>query len=168
MVAEAEVSEARGVITLGGRQFAPPEWLTFAQHAYVMDIVYSAGLDKPGDDLAAFIARVFGTGCVPKLLAGLLVERGVKWSPARAAANAEYFGNLTNPDEFVALSDLVATELLSFFLRAARSSPPSPSFSTGQSTTAPSGETGPTSTVEIGTSSSASSRVSTPSASSTS
>lgn len=168
MVAEAEISEARSVITLGGRQFAPPERLTFAQHAYVMDIVYANALDKPGDDLAAFIARVFGTGCVPKLLAGLLVERGAKWSPDKARANAAFFSDLTNPAEFVALSDLVATELLGFFLAAARSSPPFPSFSTGRGTAAPSGETGPTSTVEIGTSSSASSRVSTPSASSTS
>lgn len=166
MTGSSNVSE-RGPISLGGHMFVPLERVTFASHAWTMDIVYAAGLHEPGDDLAAFIARVFASGRVCDLLAGLYVEDGQKWDAARARTNSRFFAELTDPAEFLTLGDVLAEELLRFFLASKSFSAHFRSSSTPL-TLAPgrAGSPAAPSTVATGTSSSASSLSTTPIASS--
>lgn len=124
------------VIDLGGRYFQPAEVTTARQDGWVMVQVAEAGLDKfAGKTLDESIAhevvmQSFRSGRMFHLLAGMLVECDVKWTPAIAEQNAEYFAEITDPASKAAMQDAFVGVLLGFFLSAPTSSAPSPSVST--------------------------------------
>ena len=130
------------VIDLGGRYFAPAE-VTSARHdGWVMVQVAEAGLDKlvsaKTDDTTVrdLVLAAFRSGKMFHLLAGVLIEDGVKWTPNVAEQNAEYFAELTDPAGKRAMQDAFVEVLLGFFRAAPNSSAPSPSASTEAQETA--------------------------------
>jgi hypothetical protein len=124
------------VIDLGGRYFQPAEVTTARQDGWVMVQVAEAGLDKFAgkkldEDIAhEVIVQAFRSGKMFHLLAGMLVECDVKWTPAIAEQNAEYLAELTDPASKRAIEDAFVEVLVGFFLSAPISSAPSPSVST--------------------------------------
>lgn len=87
---------------------------------------------KALDESAAMqlTASIFRSGKLEHLLAGALVEDGKKWTAKDADANAEAFGELTDPIEKQQMLNGIVEVLAHFFRSAPLSSTPSPSVST--------------------------------------
>jgi hypothetical protein len=127
------------VIPLGApgakRYFTPAAETTARQDGWIMVQVVEAGVLKfAGKPMTEELARdlvheVLKSGKQEYLLAGLLVEQGVKWTPDAAAANAEWFADLSDPESKAALRSQFIPLLAGFFLDATSSSAPSPSVS---------------------------------------
>jgi hypothetical protein len=117
-------------ITLGGRTFRRAESTTVDQDAYVTKRLRDSGLakmlsdfDPRTDDLLDLNERIifeaYERGVMYEVLAGILVEDGVPWSRARAAANATMFADITDRAEKAAIVASAADFLFDFFTVAA-------------------------------------------------
>jgi hypothetical protein len=129
------------VIALGGsgakRYFAPAAETTARQDGWLMVQVADAGIAKAiGKGLKdeteslSVVIEILRSGKWEYLLAGILVERDVPWTPETAEANAEWFAGLTDPESKQAIRDNLMPLLAAFFLNAPLSSMPSPNAST--------------------------------------
>jgi hypothetical protein len=128
------------VYVLGGRIFSAPELTTARQDAYLMAQAIDAGVlgfagKKLDDDTAITLtSSILRSGKLEYLLAGALVEdvdgELRKWTAKTADANAEYFGELTDPDAKAQMITGIVEVLVGFFRGALPSSSASPSVST--------------------------------------
>ena len=122
-----------------GRLFAPAEQTTSRQDGWVMVQLEDAGILKlltqgakafaDEDAVRRIIAQALRSGKYHHIVAGLLVEDGTKWTPAGAEQNAEYFADVTDPDEKKQIADTFEAMLLSFFQHGAPSLTPSTTVS---------------------------------------
>jgi hypothetical protein len=143
------------VYLLGGRTFAPTEHLTSRQDGYMIVQAQDSGLfdllakvkadadDETAKILAAdLIVAAHRTSTFHAIIAGRLVEEGKTWNAKDAAANAEFFADLSAPDEKAQLSTAFVEVLQDFFLSAARSLTPtatsSPTAATSTEANSPS------------------------------
>lgn len=131
------------VIELAGRRFRVITGSTVEHDHWYMRHVRAAGLDSvamlEGETAEAFAYRVMGavidSGRVSVLLAGLLVPAdapGGQWSPAIAAATAEFISQLTDPESKNRVHGLTAGLVADFFAAGLTSSAASPLSSAGQ------------------------------------
>lgn len=136
-------------VTLDGRTFRPAFQTTFEQDFYLMDRVATAGLDKmvdglkPDADLEEFsrdlLLKAYRSGKLFEILAGVMIEEDspLGWMVEEAEANAEFFRNLSDPDDKVALQGVLVGVILGFFVNADGSLTTSPKPSGRRSTPAP-------------------------------
>src|ERR1051326_4360447 len=105
--APSRASMAR-VYVLGGRTFAPTEHLTGRQDGYLIEQTQALGtasiIKKYGElsdtDVARMlIVEAYRTGKFYAVIAGRLVEDGKKWNPKDAETNADFFADLSDPEE---------------------------------------------------------------------
>lgn len=126
------------VYPLGGRVFRLAEQTTGRQDGWVMVQMEDAGILKLAatsglsDEEAAraVMVQAFRTEKFFAILAGALVEDGVPWSVESATANAEFFANLSDPEQKQMLLVNFVEIIASFFLLAGKRSSPSPTSST--------------------------------------
>ena len=119
------------VYKLGGRIFSPAESLTARQDGYLMVQVSDTGLFDilskglaSGDEqkiAQSLIVEAYRTGTFFHVIAARLIESGKKWTVKEADANAEFFGDLSDPDDKAQLATAFAEVLTDFFTSAARS-----------------------------------------------
>ena len=122
---------------LGGRTFSAPEQTTARQDNYVIAQAIDAGAmefagKKLDQDNNAFklTSAILRSGKLEYLLAGALVEDGKKWNAKDADANAEMFGDITDPESKEQMLTGIVEVLSRFFRSAPLSSTPSPNAST--------------------------------------
>jgi hypothetical protein len=125
------------IIKLGaGRFFAPAEQTTARQDGWITVQAADAGITRfigrTLDEHTAvdLVIQVLRSGKREHILAGVLVEQDVKWTPETAEQNAEFFAEITDPEAKAALADAFIPALAGFFLSGAESSTDSPSAST--------------------------------------
>lgn len=119
-------------IQVGDLTLVPSVHTTLRQDAYVMKCAADCGLVEVieharehqdiTDVAVSIVQRVWGSGKVPELLAGLLVVEGEKWSAERAAEVADAIGELEDPKAKRQLTDLVSGSTMYFFIKGAASS----------------------------------------------
>jgi hypothetical protein len=94
------------------RTFVSVEEISAAHREWLLEELRAAGLDSPDiDNPDVLYDRAFGSGRVLQLLAGVLVEPGVRWTPALAAANADLFAQISDPEEKAAVWDAMRSFL---------------------------------------------------------
>ena len=115
---------------VAGRTFRRPATTTFAHDAYTMKQLHGSGLfvamqnfdmlqSPTMDELTtAIVIEAFSSGKLFQLLAAVLVEDGVKWSPAVADDVAMFFENLTDIQDKATLREAIPWVLLNFFIGA--------------------------------------------------
>lgn len=128
-------------IVLAGRSFRPATSYTFANDLYVSRELAASGLADAFQALASTpeldrararaVVAAFTSNRLCALLAGVLHEDGVKWTEERAAANAQFFADLTAPTDKAALLSSLVEKIASFFLNGLASSTISPNSSNG-------------------------------------
>lgn len=133
----ASVSDVR--LTVAGRTFRPVTRSTFAHQLYMMPLVRDAGLlglagqvkgAETGDDAEALLFRVIESPHTLALLAGVLVEADKpKWTPEDAKSNAEFFADISDPAECMAMQRVLLGLVTDFFAIAGAS----PAISGGSS-----------------------------------
>jgi hypothetical protein len=86
------------------------------------------GISELANEDAArkLVIETMRSGKFHHIVAGLLVEMDKKWSIDSAEANAEWFAELTAPEDKAAILSAFTEALLNFFLNGAPSSTPSP------------------------------------------
>lgn len=116
---------------LGGRIFSPTESLTGRQDGWMVvqtsdiglsDILAKRAVGQIASDEAVaqqLIVEAHRNDRYYRIIAGRLVEKDKKWNPKDAEANAEFFGDLSAPEEKSQLSAAFVEALTSFFLSAA-------------------------------------------------
>lgn len=120
------------------RFFGPAEQTTSRQDGWLIVQLEDAGIfalaNGPGlsDEKAAraVMAQAHRSGLYHKILAGLFVEDGKKWTVKEAEANAEFFADVTDPDQKEILMASFVGALKGFFSKEESSSPPSKTSST--------------------------------------
>lgn len=127
------------LIGLGGRVFTLAEQTTSRQDGWVMVQLEDAGIlglltqgVKAFEDdgaMRSVIAQAIRSNKYHHIAAGLLVEVDKKWTPADAEQNAEFFAELTAPDDKRQIAAAFEGLLLGFFQNAVQSSKPSPTSS---------------------------------------
>ena len=113
-------------IVVAGRKFHPAFKTTFEQDFFVIDLVSESGVQKLAiakDEKLEKIAEeviltAYRSGNLFRLLAGMVVEEGKKWTVKSAEDNAIFFSELTDPDDKRGLQDALVGVLLSFFVNA--------------------------------------------------
>ena len=109
------------VYVLGGRIFSVPEQTTARQDAYMIAQAVDAGVmafagKALNEDVALQLsAALFRSGRLEYVLAGGLVEDGKKWTAKDAEANADFFGELTDPESKQQVLTGVVEVLAAFF-----------------------------------------------------
>jgi hypothetical protein len=94
------------------------------RRAGAMPLVQRYTPDADPDALAAdIIQAAFERSALFDLLATLLVEEGVTWTPTMVGPNALFFASLSDPDDLARLEGSVLWLVLDFFLSLAKSSP---------------------------------------------
>jgi hypothetical protein len=134
------------VIPLGApgakRYFAPAADTTARHDGWLMVQLADAGVTRfAGKELTEhtateLVVEVLRSGKWELILAGMLVEQDVPWTPENAAANAEWFASLTDTESKQALRNLFLPTLAGFFLGAMPSLGRSPSVSVTRTTSA--------------------------------
>lgn len=115
---------------VGGRVFTTATKTTFKQDLYLWEALSAANLDnliEHFDELKnnltsmgrQVILQAYKSGALFRVLGGVLMERGVKWSPEVAEANAEFFEELTDPDDKEAIRGQMIQVVLHFFVSEA-------------------------------------------------
>lgn len=127
-------------VTIAERTFRPCASTTFKQDMYVMTLLKAAGLvkladgfdlSKDLDDVAQnIIIEAFASGKLFDLLGAVMEEVGKPWTIKDAKANAEFFADLSKPEDKAALHGSIVGILLGFFVSGALSGKTSPKFST--------------------------------------
>ena len=116
------------VIDVGGRYFHPATETSARQDGWLLVQAADAGIMEFAEQtLNEQVARrlliqILRSGKRGHLLAGVLVEPNVPWTPENAAANAEYFESITDPTAKAALWDALLPTLVDFFQNAPSSS----------------------------------------------
>lgn len=89
------------------------------------------GLAELGNEEGArkLVIETMRSGKFHHIVAGLLVEMETKWSIDAAEKNAEWFAELTNPEDKAAILNAFVAALMDFFLNGAPSSTPSETVS---------------------------------------
>jgi hypothetical protein len=141
------------VIQLDGREFVGvTQGLTMAQNDFVLVLLDEIGSEKPRDpeekietasDIVAKIARgdksdgiaqrllrkILKSGRASELLAGLLTEKGKKWTRREALRNAEIFAEIRDNGEQVVMRSAMVSFVFGFFRSGEASSTTSPKSS---------------------------------------
>lgn len=138
-----------------GRKFKITEATTSRQDMWVMTRLDRAGLeviaqtyntpDKLDVMATKCVEAAYESGTLYEILAGILVEDGKKWTRERALANAEYFGELTNPKDKEAIQGPVVSILMLYFASGLASTATSLKFSETGSEASPEESSEPTS-----------------------
>lgn len=138
--------------------WAPTEHLTSRQDGYLIVQAQDSGLfeilPKAANGTSAevvageLIVAAHRTGTFHKIIAGRLVADDAKWTAKDAEANAEFFADLSEPEDKAQLAAAFVEVLQDFFLSAARSLTPSAT----SSPRAPSGATSSSSDADSSTS----------------
>lgn len=113
-------------IKVQDRVFHPATRTTFAQDMYVMSLVSNSKLEGlseiSGADLNKLAEKIlldaYASGNLFRILAGMVVEEGQKWTEKTSEENALFFSELTDPVDKEALHDAIAGVILSFFVNA--------------------------------------------------
>lgn len=121
----AEVTEVEPIV-VAGRVFRPTMKTTFEQDFFVIDLMSNTSVNKlsaaKGDDLdkvaEEIILNAYRSGNLFRLLAGLVVEEGKKWSVKTAEQNAIFFAELNESEDKEAIREALLGVLLSFFVNA--------------------------------------------------
>lgn len=138
---------AERVMVLGGRTFRQSNVTTIDRDAYLSKRFRVSGLaafsrtfNPATDDLNEFSERLlweaFESGVLYEILAGMLIQDGVRWTRKVAEANAAFFANLTDAADKRAIAERSGDILFDFLVLAAASRKISPSTS-GTSETSP-------------------------------
>ena len=124
--------ESIGALVLSGRSFRPPTKTTLEQDLYILERFRAAGMEDSTLELSdenklvaateKMLIQAYSSGTLFELLAGMLVEDGVKWSPQQARQNAEFFANLEEPEDKANIQSALVGTVLSFFFNAPESS----------------------------------------------
>jgi hypothetical protein len=133
MTEDVDLSAAGTILTVAGRTFRPCASTTFEQDIWIMSMLRDAGIMKAGEsfqpgkeDLSeiatAVVMQAFTSGKLFEILAGTLEEIGVVWSIPTARANAQFFAQLTAPEDKAALNGSIVGALMGFFISGALSS----------------------------------------------
>jgi hypothetical protein len=141
------------VIHLAGREFhGVDQGLTMAQNDFVLSLLDEIGTEEPRDpketietasDIVAKIARgdksdgiaqrllrkILKSGRASDLLAGLLTEKGKRWTRSDALRNAEMFADIRDSDAQIKMRNEVVSFVFGFFLSGEASSKTSPKSS---------------------------------------
>jgi hypothetical protein len=127
------------VYYLGGRMFSPTETLTARQDGWLMVQLSDTGLfDVLGKGLGTkdeqaiareLIVEAHRSGKYFHIIAGRVVEDEKKWTPKDAEANAEWFADLSTPDDKAQLTTAFVEVLSGFFTSAGASLVGSPTVS---------------------------------------
>jgi hypothetical protein len=137
------------VIRLDGRDFVSvDQGLTMAQNDYVLVLLEEIGSETPDSketaaDIVAKIARgdkstdigqrllrkILKSGRASEVLAGLLTEKGKRWTRREALRNAEIFAEIRNSAEQVVMRGVVVSFVIGFFQYGQASSATSPKSS---------------------------------------
>lgn len=126
-------------IMIEGRRFKPVQNGSFAHDIWMTKKIREAGLagiqlgeEETQDDFIERIAMTaYESGVALQLLGGLFMPAEVEaraWTPEMAARTAEFFGNVTNPEDKHALRMQIASALFYFFASALASSKTSPKY----------------------------------------
>lgn len=125
--------DAETKITLSdGRVFHITEATTSRQDMWVMTRLDKAGLeviaqrystpDKLDELAVKCVEAAYDNGTLYEILAGMLVEDGVKWTQETARKNAEYFADLTNSEDKIAIQGPIVSILMLYFASGLASS----------------------------------------------
>jgi hypothetical protein len=108
-----------------GRIFKITEATSSRQDMWVMTRLDKAGLetiaakynspDKLDEMAVKCVEAAYENGTLYEILAGILVEDGVKWTQDRARANAEYFSDLTNKEDKAEIQGPIVSILMLYF-----------------------------------------------------
>jgi hypothetical protein len=144
------------VMVLGGRTFRQSTVTTIDRDAYLSKRFRVSGLaafsrtfDPATDDLNEFSEKLlweaFESGVLYEILAGMLIQDGVRWTRKVAETNAAFFANLTDAADKHAIAERSGDILFDFLVLAAASRKTSPSTSeTSETSQDNSGQTQPT------------------------
>lgn len=131
----ADLTTPVGVVLLGGRSFRAAEETTARQDDWILCEIQDAGLEQlsltmsPEQLPEQMLLRVMRAGKLDRILAAILVEDGVSWTPAIAERNAVAFAALTSPEDKRARRAAFVGVLARFFWPALVSPPNSRSSS---------------------------------------
>jgi hypothetical protein len=144
------------VMVLGGRTFRQSTVTTIDRDAYLSKRFRVSGLaafsrtfDPATDDLNEFSEKLlweaFESGVLYEILAGMLIQDGVRWTRKVAETNAAFFANLTDAADKHAIAERSGDILFDFLVLAAASRKTFPSTSeTSETSQDSSGQTQPT------------------------
>lgn len=109
-----------------GRKFHMSEGTTSSQDMWVMTRLDRAGLEAISaanntpeklDSLAIqLVEAAYEAGTLYEIIAGMYVEKGIKWTRERAYANAQYFADMTDREDKQKFQGSVASILLMYFV----------------------------------------------------
>lgn len=113
-------------IVVAGRTFRPTMKTTFEQDFFVVELMSQTSVTKlsaaRGDELdkvaEEVILNAYRSGNLFRLLAGMTVEEGKKWTIKSAEENAIFFAELSEPEDKDAIREALIGILLSFFVDA--------------------------------------------------
>lgn len=112
--------------------FVRAKVLTFEHFNHRVNAVKSSGVmtilrqyKKESDDsdilAAALMAQATTSGELYNLMAALLVEPGIPWTPENSKVNAKFFAGLTDVSMFQKIEEIMLWMLLDFFLNGVAS-----------------------------------------------
>lgn len=115
---------------VAGRVFSTATKTTFKQDLYLWEALSSANLDnliEHFDELRnnltnmgkQVILQAWSSGALFRVLGGVLIEEGVKWTPEAAENNAVFFEELTDPADKEAIRGQMIEVVLHFFVSEA-------------------------------------------------
>jgi hypothetical protein len=113
--------------TLGGRIYVMSDETTFEQDLWILAHINDAQLHQlpPDEGLTdtaiALISKAYRSGHLFFILAGILVEKGKRWSPQVAELVAQRFAELKDPNEKKILQSSMVGVLTRFFVTVAGS-----------------------------------------------
>lgn len=113
-------------IVVSGRTFYPATDTTFEQDFFILDRIGETGMERmeltKDSDLAEvsmdIILSAYRSGKLFELLAGMVKEEGVPWTPEGAIENARFFATLTDQKDKDAIRNSLVGALLGFFVNA--------------------------------------------------
>lgn len=120
---------AERVMVIGGRTFRQSRVTTIDRDSYVIKRYRVSGLaafsrtfEPAIHDLNEFAEKLlweaYESGVLYEILAGVLVEDGVRWTRKVAEANAAFFANLTDPADKNAIAERSGDVLFDFLVIA--------------------------------------------------
>lgn len=120
------MTQVKGVtLVIEGRRFVQ-ESPTFEQDMYIMEQAIAAGVDQavlamtPDENdlepaVKQLLIRAYKSGALFKLMAALVTEEGVEWTPAQSEKNAEFFRTVRDPESKAQLHPALVGALMAFF-----------------------------------------------------
>ena len=152
---EIDFDQETLIVMSDGRKFKITEATTSRQDMWVMTRLDRAGLeviaatyntpDKLDVMATKCVEAAYESGTLYEILAGILVEDGKKWTRESALANANYFGELTNPADKAAIQGPIVSILMLYFASGLASTETSLKSSETGSEASPEASSAPTS-----------------------